>query len=169
MLDRRRARWHGAGMSAADLDATDRRILMLLQRDGSLALAEIAAAVGLTTSPCWKRIRRLEDAGVIRGRVAVVDPAKVGLPLTAFVEIEAGDHSPEWLARFAEAAAQMPEVLDVWRMAGDVDYLLRVAVPDMAAYDQFYRRLIAAAPLKNVSSRFAMEQVKGGTPLPIPP
>lgn len=155
-------------MAAVDLDATDRRILMLLQRDGALPLAEIAAAVGLTTSPCWKRIKRMEDSGVIRGRVAVVDPAKVGLPLTAFVEIEAGDHSPEWLARFADAMAAMPEVLDVWRMAGDVDYLLRVAVPDMAAYDAFYRRLIAAAPLKNVSSRFAMEQVKGGTPLPIP-
>lgn len=155
-------------MAALDLDATDRRILMLLQRDGALPLAEIAAAVGLTTSPCWKRIRRMEESGVIRGRVAVVDPAKVGLPLTAFVEIEAGDHSPEWLTRFADAVAAMPEVLDVWRMAGDVDYLLRVAVPDMAAYDAFYRRLIAAAPLKNVSSRFAMEQVKGGTPLPIP-
>ncbi|MCS6931145.1 MAG: Lrp/AsnC family transcriptional regulator [Acetobacteraceae bacterium] len=155
-------------MAALDLDATDRKILMLLQQDGALPLAEIAAAVGLTTSPCWKRIKRLEEAGVIRGRVAVVDPAKVGLPLTAFVEIEAGDHSPEWLSRFAEAVANMPEVLEVWRMAGDVDYLLRVAVPDMAAYDAFYRRLIAAAPLKNVSSRFAMEQVKGGTPLPIP-
>lgn len=157
-----------SAMAALDLDATDRKILMLLQQDGALPLAEIAAAVGLTTSPCWKRIKRLEEAGVIRGRVAVVDPAKVGLPLTAFVEIEAGDHSPEWLSRFAEAVANMPEVLEVWRMAGDVDYLLRVAVPDMAAYDAFYRRLIAAAPLKNVSSRFAMEQVKGGTPLPIP-
>ena len=155
-------------MAAPELDATDRRILMLLQQDATLPLAEIAAAVGLTTSPCWKRIKRLEEAGVIRGRVAVVDPAKVGLPLTAFVEIEAGDHSPEWLARFADAMAAMPEVLDCWRMAGDVDYLLRVAVPDMAAYDAFYRRLIAAAPLKNVSSRFAMEQVKGGAPLPIP-
>jgi Lrp/AsnC family transcriptional regulator len=155
-------------MAAVALDDTDRKILMLLQQDAALPLAEIAAAVGLTTSPCWKRIKRLEEAGVIRGRVAVVDPAKVGLPLTAFVEIEAGDHSPEWLARFAEAVASMPEVLDVWRMAGEVDYLLRVAVPDMAAYDGFYRRLIAAAPLKNVSSRFAMEQVKGGTPLPIP-
>lgn len=155
-------------MAAPELDATDRRILMLLQQDAALPLAEIAAAVGLTTSPCWKRIKRLEEAGVIRGRVAVVDPAKVGLPLTAFVEIEAGDHSPEWLARFADAMAAMPEVLDCWRMAGDVDYLLRVAVPDMAAYDAFYRRLIAAAPLKNVSSRFAMEHVKGGAPLPIP-
>ena len=155
-------------MAAPDLDETDRRILMLLQQDGTLPLAEIAASVGLTISPCWKRIKRLEEAGVIRGRVAVVDPAKVGLPLTAFVEIEAGDHSPEWLARFADAMAAMPEVLECWRMAGDVDYLLRVAVPDMAAYDAFYRRLIAAAPLKNVSSRFAMEQVKGGTPLPIP-
>jgi Lrp/AsnC family transcriptional regulator len=155
-------------MTAPDLDATDRRILTLLQQDASLPIAEIAAAVGLTTSPCWKRIKRLEEAGVIRGRVAVVDPAKVGLPLTAFVEIEAGDHSPEWLARFADAMAAMPEVLDCWRMAGDVDYLLRVSVPDMAAYDGFYRRLIAAAPLKNVSSRFAMEHVKRGAPLPIP-
>jgi Lrp/AsnC family transcriptional regulator len=155
-------------MTAPDLDATDRRILTLLQQDASLPIAEIAAAVGLTTSPCWKRIKRLEEAGVIRGRVAVVDPAKVGLPLTAFVEIEAGDHSPEWLARFADAMAAMPEVLDCWRMAGDVDYLLRVSVPDMAAYDAFYRRLIAAAPLKNVSSRFAMEHVKRGAPLPIP-
>jgi Lrp/AsnC family transcriptional regulator len=154
-------------MAGLDLDATDRKILRLLQQDAALPLAEIAAAVGLTTSPCWKRIKRLEEAGVIRGRVAIVDPAKVGLPLTAFVEIETGDHSPEWLSRFAEAIARMPEVLDCWRMAGDVDYLLRVVVPDMAAYDAFYRRLIAAAPLKNVSSRFAMEHVKGGTPLPI--
>jgi len=106
-------------MSAADLDATDRRILMLLQRDGSLALAEIAAAVGLTTSPCWKRIRRLEDAGVIRGRVAVVDPAKVGLPLTAFVEIEAGDHSPEWLARFAEAVGEKGRMTETWLSVKD--------------------------------------------------
>jgi Lrp/AsnC family transcriptional regulator len=154
-------------MAGPDLDATDRKILRLLQQDAALPLAEIAAAVGLTTSPCWKRIKRLEEAGVIRGRVAIVDPAKVGLPLTAFVEIETGDHSPEWLSRFADAIARMPEVLDCWRMAGDVDYLLRVVVPDMAAYDAFYRRLIAAAPLKNVSSRFAMEHVKSGTPLPI--
>jgi Lrp/AsnC family transcriptional regulator len=151
-----------------DLDATDKAILALLQRDASLPLAEIAAAVGLTTSPCWKRIRRLEDTGVIRGRIAVVDAARVGLPLTAFVSVETADHSAAWMERFAAAIEALPEVLEVWRMAGDVDYVLRVVVPDMAAYDAFYRRLVAAAPLKNVTSRFAMEQVKGGTPLPVP-
>jgi Lrp/AsnC family transcriptional regulator len=151
-----------------DLDATDKAILALLQRDASLPLAEIAAAVGLTTSPCWKRIKRLEDTGVIRGRIAVVDAARVGLPLTAFVSVETAEHSAAWMERFAAAIEALPEVIEVWRMAGDVDYVLRVVVPDMAAYDAFYRRLVAAAPLKNVTSRFAMEQVKGGTPLPVP-
>lgn len=153
----------------ASIDDVDREILALLQRDASLSLVAIAAAVGLTQSPCWKRIRRLERAGVITARVAVVDPAKVGLPLTAFVAIETSDHSAPWLARFAETLGGMPEVVDAWRMAGDIDYLLRVVVPDMAAYDGFYRRLIAAIPLKNVSSRFAMEHIKAETVLPIAP
>ncbi len=152
----------------SDLDATDRAILALIQADASLSLAQIAAAVHLTPSPCWKRIRRMEEAGVIRGRVTLVDPAAVGLPLTAFVAIETADHSEAWMQRFAAAMEAMPEVMEVWRMAGDVDYLLRVVVSDMAAYDRFYRRLIAAAPLKNVSSRFAMEQVKAARALPIP-
>ncbi|GIL00376.1 MAG: transcriptional regulator [Alphaproteobacteria bacterium] len=153
---------------SAELDAIDRSILRLLQRDASLSLAAIAEEVGLTQTPCWKRIRRMEQAGILTRRVALVDPAKVGLPLTAFVAIETGDHSGPWLERFAGVLAGMPEVMDAWRMAGDIDYLLRVVVPDMTAYDVFYRRLIAAIPLKNVSSRFAMEHIKAETVLPVP-
>lgn len=154
--------------SFPELDSIDREILRLLQRDATMSLATISHAVGLTQTPCWKRIRRMEQAGVLTKRVALVEPAKVGLPLTAFVAVETGDHSAPWLERFASILAAMPEVMDVWRMAGDVDYLLRVVVSDMAAYDAFYRRLIAAIPLKNVSSRFAMEHIKAETVLPIP-
>ena len=150
-----------------EIDATDRAILALLQRDATRPIAAIAEAVGLTATPCWKRIRRMEQAGIITGRVALVDPPRVGLALTAFVAIETGDHSAPWLESFAAAVQRMPEVMDVWRMAGDVDYLLRVVVADMAAYDGFYRRLIAAVSLKNVSSRFAMEHVKAETVLPL--
>ncbi|MDQ2802911.1 MAG: Lrp/AsnC family transcriptional regulator [Pseudomonadota bacterium] len=148
------------------LDQLDREILRLLSRDASFSLAEIAARVGLTATPCWKRIRRMEQTGVILRRVAVLDPAKSGLPVSAFVAIETADHSGAWLARFAEVIAGMDEVVDAWRMSGDVDYLLHVVVPDIAAYDGFYRRLIAALPLRNVSSRFAMERMKSA-PLPI--
>ena len=125
-----------------DLDRLDREILRLISADASLSLAEIAAKVGLTPTPCWKRIRRMEEAGVILRRVAVIDPAKVGLPVSVFVEMETADHSGEWLARFAGVVGNMPEIIDAWRMSGDVDYLLHVVVPDIAAYDVFYRRLI---------------------------
>lgn len=154
--------------SLPELDSIDREILRLLQRDATMSLATISHAVGLTQTPCWKRIRRMEQAGVLTKRVALVEPAKVGLPLTAFVAVETGDHSAPWLERFASILAAMPEVMDVWRMAGDVDYLLRVVVSDMAAYDAFYRRLVAAIPLKNVSGRFTMEHIKAETVLPIP-
>ncbi|WP_156963715.1 Lrp/AsnC family transcriptional regulator [Muricoccus aerilatus] len=152
----------------AELDTTDREILRLIQRDATLSLAAIAEAVGLTPTPCWKRIRRLERAGVIAGRVALLDAALVGLPLSVFVALEIADHSAAWIEGFADAVAAMPEVLECWRMGGDVDYLLRVAVADMPAYDAFYRRLTATVPgLRNVTSRFAMERVKGTTTLPI--
>jgi Lrp/AsnC family transcriptional regulator len=152
----------------AELDKVDRAILRLLQRDASLSLAEIAAEVGLTPTPCWKRIRRMEQQGVITARVALLDPAKVGLPISVFVALETGDHSAAWIARFAEAVATMPEVVECWRLGGDVDYLLRVVVPDMAAFDAFYRRLTAEVPsLRKVTSRFAMERVKETTALPI--
>jgi Lrp/AsnC family transcriptional regulator len=153
---------------AVELDATDRAILRLLQRDASLSLAEIAQHVGLTQTPCWKRIRRMEGAGIITSRVALLDAAKLGLPLSVLVAIETADHSADWIARFAEAMAGMPEVVECWRMGGDVDYLLRVVVPDISSYDSFYRRLVAAVPsLRNVTGRFAMERVKGTTELPI--
>ena len=149
------------------LDRTDRKILAILQEDASLPVAEVAARVGLSQTPCWRRIQRLRADGVIERTVSLVKPEAVGLGLTVFIAIEARDHSPEWLDNFTKVAAAMPEVLDVYRMAGDMDYLLRVAVADMAAFDTFYRNLIAAVPLKNVSSHFAMERVKGTTAYPI--
>lgn len=148
------------------LDRVDREILRLLSADASLSLGEIADKVGLTQTPCWKRIRRMEQDGIITRRVAVLDPDKIGLPVSVFVEVETADHSSEWLARFAGVIRETPEIVDAWRMSGDVDYLLHVVVPDIAAYDQFYRKLIGAVPLRNVSSRFSMERMKAG-PLPI--
>ena len=150
------------------MDAIDRKILMILQENASVALADLSKAVGLSPTPCWKRVQKLDKTAVITGRVTILDPKKVGLGLTVFVSIETDDHSQPWLAKFAAAVSAMPEVLDIYRMAGDVDYLLRVVVPDTAAYDAFYQRLIAAAPLKKVTSRFAMERVKSTTVLPIP-
>ena len=150
------------------MDAIDRKILTVLQEDASLSVAEIGSRVGLSSTPCWKRIQKLEAEGVIQRRVAVVDPDKVGLGVTVFVAIETGDHSEEWLARFAEAVRAMPEVMEFYRMAGDVDYMLRVVVADMASYDVFYKKLISAVPLKNVTSRFAMEKIKSVTALPVP-
>jgi Lrp/AsnC family transcriptional regulator len=149
-----------------EMDRLDREILRLLAVDASLSLADIAAKVGLTATPCWKRIRRMEEAGIILRRVAVIDPDKVGLPVSVFVEVETADHSAEWLQRFAEVVRTMPEIIDAWRMSGDVDYLLHVVVPDIAAYDGFYRRLIGAVNLRNVSSRFSMERLKAA-PLPV--
>src|SRR4030095_6428904 len=142
------------------LDRTDRKILSILQEDASLAIAEVAGRVGLSQTPCWRRIQRLQSDGVIQRTVSLVQPEAIGLGLTVFIGIEALDHSPEWLTRFTEVVSAMPEVMEVHRMAGDTDYLLRVAVADMAAFDAFYRRLIEAVPLKNVSSHFAMERVK---------
>jgi Lrp/AsnC family transcriptional regulator, cysteine-sensing transcriptional activator len=149
-----------------EIDRLDREILRLISADASLSLAEIAAQVGLTPTPCWKRIRRMEEAGIILRRVAVIDPAKIGLPVSVFVEVETADHSGEWLERFAGVVGSMPEVIDAWRMSGDVDYLLHVVVPDIAAYDDFYRRLIGQVKLRNVSSRFSMERLKAA-PLPV--
>ena len=142
------------------MDATDRKILAILQDDASLSVADVAARVKLSQTPCWRRIQKLTDSGVITKRVALVDPDALGLGLTVFVEIETGDHSQEWLGKFAAAIKEMPEVMEIYRMAGDVDYMLRITVPNMAAVDTFYQRLISLVPLKNVTSRFAMERVK---------
>ncbi|HWM81822.1 MAG TPA: Lrp/AsnC family transcriptional regulator [Pseudolabrys sp.] len=150
------------------MDAIDRKILAVIQQDASLSVAEIGQRVGLSSTPCWKRMQRLEADGVIQRRVAIIDSDKVGLGVTVFVSIETGDHSNEWLAHFARQVEAMPEVMEFYRMAGDVDYMLRVVVPDIAGYDAFYKRLIATVPLKNVTSRFAMEKIKLTTALPIP-
>ena len=149
------------------MDAIDRKILAVVQQDAALSVAEIGHRVGLSSTPCWKRLQRLEADGVITRRVALIDPDKVGLGTTVFVSIETGDHSQEWLKRFAEVVGAMPEVMEFYRMAGDIDYMLRVVVPDIQAYDAFYKRLIATVPLKNVTSRFAMERIKSTTALPI--
>jgi Lrp/AsnC family transcriptional regulator len=149
------------------MDAIDRKILAVLQADASLSVAEIGQRVGLSSTPCWKRIQRLEADGVIQKRVALIDQDKLGLGVTVFVSVETGDHSQEWLDSFARTVGAMPEVMEFYRMAGDVDYMLRVVVPDIQGYDGFYKRLIAAIPLKNVTSRFAMEKIKSTTALPI--
>ena len=149
------------------MDAIDRKIVALLQEDASLSLAQIAHRVGLSQSPCWKRIQRLEKAGVILKRVALISPESIGMGLTVFVSIETGDHSSAWLAKFAQTVTAMPEVMEFHRMAGDIDYMLRVAVPDMQAYDAFYKRLIDTMPLKNVTSRFSMERIKSTTAYPL--
>ncbi len=150
-----------------DVDRIDRKLLALLQQDSTQSIASLADQVGLSQTPCWKRIQRLEADGVIERRVALLSPEKLGLGLTVFVSIEAGDHSLEWLARFAEAMSSFPEVVEVHRMAGDIDYMLRVVTRDIAAYDSFYKRLISAVRIKNVSSRFSMERVKSTTALPL--
>jgi Lrp/AsnC family transcriptional regulator len=149
------------------LDKIDRKLLALLQHDSTLSIADMAAQVGLSQTPCWKRIQRMEADGIIERRVALLSPERLGLGLTVFVSIEAGDHSPDWLARFAAAVSGFPEVVEVHRMAGDIDYMLRVVTRDIPAYDRFYKRLIGSVPIKNVSSRFSMERVKSTTELPL--
>ncbi|MGL5447612.1 MAG: Lrp/AsnC family transcriptional regulator [Rhabdaerophilum sp.] len=150
------------------MDNFDRKILALLQENSDIALAELSDRVGLSQTPCWKRIQKLQQAGIIAKRVALVVPERVGLGLTVFVSVETADHSAAWLKEFAEGVSAMPEVLELYRMAGDVDYTLRVVVEDMAAYDAFYKALITRFALKNVTSRFAMERIKSTTALAIP-
>jgi len=149
------------------MDRLDRKILRLLQENATLAVADIAKKVGLSTTPCWRRIQKLEEEGVIRGRVAILDPAKVNARVTVFVSIRTATHSMEWLRRFSEVVQEFPEVVEFYRMSGDVDYLLRVVVPDIAAYDAFYKRLISRIEIRDVSSTFAMEQIKYTTQLPL--
>ena len=150
------------------MDEVDRKLLGLLQADATVGMSRLAEQVNLSPTPVWKRIQKLEQAGVITGRVALIDPERVGIGLIVFVAIEAHEHTPEWLAAFAAALNAMPEVMDAYRMAGEVDYMLRVAVPDMSEFDAFYKRLIASVPLKNVTSRFAMERLKQTTSYPLP-
>lgn len=150
-----------------ELDAMDLKILGLLQADATMPIAEIGKIVGLSTTPCWRRIQKLEELGVIKRRVAVLDPLKVNAGVTVFISIKTDQHSLAWLERFHGAVASFPEVVEFYRMSGDVDYLLRVAVPDIAAYDVFYKKLISNVEIAKVSSAFAMEEIKHTTALPL--
>ena len=149
------------------LDAFDRKILDLLQRDASLSVAEIADKVGLSTTPCWRRIRNLEDAGVIRGRVAVLDPVSLNIGVTVFVGVKAGRHAADWLQTFAAAVQDIEEVTEVYRLSGEIAYLLKIVVPDIAAYDDVYKRLIKKTDFADVSSFFSMEEIKSTNVLPL--
>lgn len=155
-------------MSAAiPLDRIDRRILAELMRDATVPVSQLAERVGLSQTPCWKRVQKLEAARIITGRVALVDPAAIGLGMTVFVEIEAPDHTPEWRATFARVIADYPEILEVHRMAGEVDYLLKVVVSGMAAYDALYLDLTQRLACRNVTSKFSMERLRATTALPV--
>ncbi|MGI9433488.1 MAG: Lrp/AsnC family transcriptional regulator [Geminicoccaceae bacterium] len=149
------------------MDVTDRQILEILQRDATMPLAEIARRVGLSSTPCWRRIQKLEEAKVIRGRVALLDSRKINVGVNVFVSIKTSQHNAEWLENFSKIVSAMPEVVEFYRMSGEIDYLLRVTVPDIAAYDAFYKRLIAEIELDDVSSTFAMEQIKYTSALPL--
>jgi Lrp/AsnC family transcriptional regulator len=149
------------------LDDMDIKILRLLQLDCTRPVADIGKEVGLSTTPCWRRIQKLEETGVIKGRVALLDPASVNAGVTVFVEIKTDQHNLAWLETFRAAVADLPEVVEAYRMSGEVDYLLRVVVPDIAAYDGFYKRLISKLEIAKVSSAFAMEQMKYSTALPL--
>lgn len=149
------------------MDATDIQILDCLQNDATLTVSEIAKRVGLSTSPCWNRIQRLEAAGIIRARVGLLDPAALNVGVTAFVSIRTSNHNAAWFETFAKVVSSAPEVVEFYRMSGDVDYLLRVVVPDIGAYDEFYKRLIDKVDLQDVSSSFAMEEIKYTTALPL--
>ena len=142
------------------MDSVDKAILQLLQEDASRPVTEIADKVNLSQTPTWRRIQKLEEAGIIDRRVVLLDPAKIGQDISVFVDVEAPDHSPAWLEEFARAVTAMPQVMEVYRMAGEVDYTIRISVGSMADFDAFYRALIDAVPLKNVTSRFAMERIK---------
>lgn len=149
------------------LDVTDRQILSLLQEDSAMPLAQIASKVGLSSSPCWRRIQKLEEAGLIRKRVALLDGTKLNLGVTVFMSIRTNQHDVEWLSKFAGHVIEFPEIQEVYRMSGEVDYLLKVVVPSIEHYDGFYKRLIETLPLSDVNSSFALEQIKYTTALPL--
>lgn len=149
------------------MDRVDRMILSLLQEDSTLPVADIAKRVGLSTTPCWRRIQKMEEDKVIERRVAVLNPAAVNCGVTVFVSITTDKHNHEWLKRFSEVIARFPEVVGFYRMSGQIDYLLKVVVPDIAAYDAFYKKLVSEIDIEDVSSAFAMERIKDTTQLPL--
>lgn len=149
------------------MDRIDRNILRCIQRDATMSIASVAEQVGLSTTPCWRRIQNLEKTGVIRARVTLLDRDHLNLGVDVFVAIRTNQHNTEWLEHFAEVVARFPEVVEFYRMSGDIDYLMRVVVPDIAAYDRFYKRLIQQVDISDVSSSFAMERLKYTTALPL--
>ncbi len=149
------------------MDDIDRRILKVLQANADLPVAEVAEQVGLSASPCWRRIQKLEAEGIIERRVALLNPEKMNVGVTVFVAIRTSQHDEEWLKDFATKVTRIPEVVELYRMSGEIDYMLRIVVPDIKAYDTVYKRLIAAVPLFDVSSSFAMEAIKYTTALPV--
>lgn len=149
------------------MDEIDLKILQILQEDASLTVAQVAERIGLSATPCWRRIQKLEEEGVIRKRVALLDARKLNVGVTVFIAVKTNQHNAEWLQRFAAAVAEIPEVVEFYRMSGEVDYLLRVVVPDIAGYDAVYKKLIERIELTDVSSSFAMEQIKFTTALPL--
>ncbi|MBV1907197.1 MAG: Lrp/AsnC family transcriptional regulator [Pseudomonadales bacterium] len=149
------------------MDRIDKHILSLLQEDCELAVAEIGQRVGLSTSPCWRRIQRLEQQGFVKKRVALLDPDLINLSLTAFVTVKTNQHSVRWLEVFTEAVTELPEVVEVYRMSGEVDYLLKIVAPDINAYDRVYKKLISRIEIMDVSSSFVMEVLKSTTALPL--
>jgi Lrp/AsnC family transcriptional regulator len=151
-----------------DLDAIDLKILDLLQTDASLPIADISDRVHLSQNACWRRIKQLEEKGVVKKRVALLDPEKLGCGMTVFVAVRAGEHTEKWLETFSAAVRKMPEVVEFYRITGDIDYLLKLQVADIAAYDRAYKSLIRAAKLMDVSASFAMEELKRTTALPLP-
>lgn len=154
-------------LDSSIVDQIDREIVRLLQENADLTARELADHVGLTATPCWRRVQRLEADGIIRGRVALVDPSAVGLDVTALVHIRTNDHSAAWLDRFSAAIADLPEILEAYRTSGEIDYTLKVVVPSIEAYDGFYKRLIAKVDLYDVRTVFVMEQMKQTTALPL--
>ena len=149
------------------MDRIDRKILALLQSATTLPVAEVAERVGLSPSPCWRRLQKLAAEGFIRARVALLDAAKMNVGVTVFAAVRTNQHDVAWLEKFAKAVSDFPEVVEFYRMSGDVDYLLRIVVPDIAAYDAVYKRLIRRIALFDVSSSFAMETIKYTTALPV--
>jgi len=149
------------------LDKFDRRLLALLQENAALSVNELAEKVGLSPSPCWRRIQKLEAEGYILARVCLLDPRKLNLGVTVFAAIRTNQHNAQWLEAFSRAVVGIPEIVEVYRMSGQIDYMLRIVVPDIDAYDRVYKKLIAAIELHDVSSTFAMEMLKSTTVLPL--
>lgn len=149
------------------IDAIDRRLLAELQQDGTLSVDQLSGRIGLSRNACWRRVKRLEEECVIRGRMTLVDAEKLGLGQTVFVMVRTSSHDPDWLRRFRDAVTSFPEIVGIYRMSGDLDYILKARVADVKAYDRLYQRLIAKVPLSDVSASFVMEEIRDSAAVPV--